>query len=151
MLIGQFNSKVSLKGRVAFPKKFRDEMGDKLIVTMGYEGSLIIVARENWQALVKSTENTPFIFGSARDTNRFLLGGASEVELDEQGRFVIPSYLREYSKLKEEAVVLGLNKYVELWDSGRWAEHQKYLNEHIEEIAEKLGSLEVGVLAKERS
>jgi len=141
MLLGQYRSKVSSKGRVSFPKKFREEIGDKLVVTMGYEGSLIIVSQENWKALIEGTENKPFIFDSARDTNRFLLGGASEVELDEQGRFVIPPYLREYAKLSDEAVFLGLNKYIELWDSRLWAEHQKYLEEHIGQIAEKLGEL----------
>lgn len=143
MLIGQYKSKASIKGRVSFPKKFREEMGDKLVVTMGYEGCLIIVPKEGWKALIEGTENKPFIFGSARDTNRFLLGGASEVELDTQGRFVIPPYLREYAKLGQEAVFLGLNKYVELWDSRLWIEHQKFLGEHIEEIAEKLGEIDL--------
>ena len=143
MLIGQYHSKVSVKGRIAFPKKFREEMGDKLVVTMGYEGSLLMVPVEGWKALIEGTENKPFIFGSARDTNRFLLGGASEVELDAQGRFVVPPYLREYAKIGGEIVFLGLNKYVEVWDKQRWLEHQKYLGEHIGEIAEKLGEIDI--------
>lgn len=143
MLIGQYHSKVSVKGRVAFPKKFREEIGDKLVVTMGYEGSLIIVPADGWKALIEGTENKPFIFGSARDTNRFLLGGATEVGLDSQGRFVVPPYLREYAKIDQELVFLGLNKYVEVWDKTRWLEHQKYLSEHIGEIAEKLGEIDL--------
>jgi len=141
MLIGQYHSKINAKGRVAFPKKFREQTGDQIVITMGYEGSLIIVPAKSWQTLVESTENTPFIFGSARDTNRFLLGGASEIELDSQGRFVVPPYLRQYGKLGEEVVILGLNKYVEIWDKGLWLEHQKYLADHIGEIAEKLGQV----------
>lgn len=143
MIVGQYYSKVSSKGRIAFPKKFREQIGDQLVITMGYEGSLIIVPAKSWQTLVESTANTPFIFGSARDTNRFLLGGATEIELDSQGRFVVPPYLREYAKLAEEAVILGLNKYVEVWDKSRWLEHQKYLGEHISEIAEKLGQIDI--------
>jgi MraZ protein len=143
MLIGQYHSKVNLKGRAAFPKKFREELGDRLVVTMGYEGSLIIVSSDGWKALIEGTENKPFIFGSARDTNRFLLGGATEVELDSQGRFVVPPYLREYGKLEEEVVFLGLNKYVEVWDKKHWQEYQKYLDEHIGEIAEKLGQIDL--------
>lgn len=143
MLIGQYHSKVNLKGRVAFPKKFREELGDRLVVTMGYEGSLIIVSSDGWRTLIEGTENKPFIFGSARDTNRFLLGGATEVELDSQGRFVVPPYLREYGKLGEEVVFLGLNKYVEVWDKKHWQEYQKYLDEHIGKIAEKLGQVDL--------
>ena len=143
MLIGQFRSKTNPKGRVAFPKKFRDELGDSLVVTVGYENSLMVVSGKDWQSLIESTADKPFILGSARDTNRFLLGEATEVELDEQGRFVLPSYLRDHAKIKEEVVFLGLNKYVEIWDKSVWEEYQKYLNEHIGEIAEKLGQINV--------
>lgn len=146
MLIGQFHSKINIKGRVAFPKRFREELGDRVVVTVGYEGSLIVVSSEGWRALVEATEDKPFILGSARDTNRFLLGGATEIELDAQGRFVVPPYLREYGKLSEEVVFLGLNKYVEIWDKKQWQEYQKYLDQNIGQIAEKLG--QVGVKSK---
>lgn len=138
MLIGQYKAKVSPKGRIAFPKKFREELGDSLIITVGYENSLMVVSGKDWKSLIESTEGKPFVLGTARDTNRFLLGEASELQLDEQGRFVMPVYLREYAKVKEEVVLLGLNKYVEIWDTLVWGEYQKYLNEHIGEIAEKL-------------
>lgn len=143
MLIGQYKSKISPKGRTAFPKRFREELGDNLVVTVGYENSLMVVAVKDWKSLVEATEDKPFVLGSARDTNRFLLGEATEVVLDEQGRFIIPSYLREHAKIKEEVVFLGLNKYVELWDKPVWEEYQKYLKEHIGEIAERLGQVNV--------
>lgn len=138
MLIGQFRSKISPKGRIAFPKKFRDKLGDSLVVTVGYENSLMIVSSSEWKSLVEATENKPFILGSARDTNRFLLGEAAEVVLDEQGRFVIPGHLRDYAGMDEEVVFLGLNKYVEVWDKVAWEEYQKYLHSNIGKIAERL-------------
>lgn len=141
MLIGQYRAKISLKGRVAFPKKFREELGDSLVATVGYENSLMVVSQKEWRSLIEATEGKPFIFDSARDTNRFLLGEASEVFLDEQGRFVLPPYLREHGKIGEEVVFLGLNKYVEIWDKKLWEEYQKYLNENIGKIAEKLGQI----------
>lgn len=141
MLIGQYRSKISPKGRVAFPKKFREELGDGLVVTVGYENSLMVVSIKEWQSLIEGTTGKPFIFDSSRDTNRFLLGEASEISLDEQGRFVLPSYLRDHAKMKEEVVFLGLNKYVEIWDKSVWEEYQKYLNENIGKIAEKLGQI----------
>lgn len=139
MLIGQYHVKISPKGRTALPKRFREELGDNLVITVGYEKSLMLVSAKDWQSLVEATKDKPFILNSARDTNRFLLGEASEVELDEQGRFIIPSYLRDYAKVGEEVVFLGLSKYVEVWDQKAWEEYQKYLNENIGEIAEKLG------------
>lgn len=142
MLIGQFRSKISPKGRVAFPKKFREELGDSLVVTVGYENSLMVVSAKEWQSLIEATKNKPFVLGSARDTNRFLLGEASEVNLDEQGRFIVPGYLREYAKMEEEVIFLGLNKYVEVWDKAAWEKYQQYLNANIGQIAEKLTELD---------
>ena len=142
MLIGQYHVKISPKGRTALPKRFRDELGDSLVMTVGYEKSLMLVSSKDWQSLVEATKDKPFILNSARDTNRFLLGEASEVELDEQGRFIIPGYLRDYAKVGEEVVFLGLSKYVEVWDQKAWEEYQKYLNENIGEIAEKLGKID---------
>lgn len=142
MLIGQYKSKVSNKGRIAFPKKFRDDLGDSLVVTVGYENSLMVVSSKEWRSLIEGTEGKPFILNSARDTNRFLLGQATEVQLDEQGRFVLPQYLREHAKVTEEVVILGLNKYAEIWDKKVWEDYQKYLNENIGKIAEKLGQID---------
>lgn len=138
MLIGQFRAKISPKGRTAFPKKFREVLGDDLVVTVGYENALMIVSGKDWHSLIEGTEGKPFMQGTARDTNRFLLGEASELTLDDQGRFILPAYLKEYAKIGEEIIFLGLNKYVEVWDKKTWEEYQKYLHEHIGEIADKL-------------
>ena len=139
MLIGQYHSKISPKGRVAFPKKFREELGDNLVITVGYENSLMVVSNKEWKALIEGTEGKPFILNSARDTNRFLLGEASEISLDDQGRFVLPAYLREHANLGGEAIFLGLNKYVEIWDKKLWEDYQKYLKDNIGKIAKELG------------
>jgi MraZ protein len=141
MLIGQYHTKISPKGRMAFPKKFREILGDSLVVTVGYENSLMVVSAKEWQSLVESTENKPFILNSARDTNRFLLGEATEIELDEQGRCVLPNYLRTHARIGEEVVFLGLSKYVEVWDKQAWNEYQQTLNQNIGKIAEKLSEV----------
>lgn len=138
MVIGQYQSKVSQNGRVALPKKHRDELGNNFIITQGYERSLLIVPYKNWESVTKETTNKPFLIGEARDTARFLLGGASFVDLDEQGRFVIPPYLRNYAQIGGEVIFLGLGQYIELWDLKRWKEYQENLSTNIEQIAQKL-------------
>lgn len=138
MLIGQYDAKVDIKGRSAFPKKFREILGDNLIVTFGYENSLIVVSKENWKALLEGTEGRPFIQSETRETQRFLLGGASNIELDGKGRFILPSYLREFGKIKENVVFVGLSRYVEIWDRDRWEEYQKILSQNIEKISQRL-------------
>lgn len=139
MLLGQYTGKVGAKGRIAFPKKFRSVLGDQIVVTQGYENSLIVVSKKEWGALLEGTQDFPFTFGAARETVRFLLGGATEVQLDNKGRFIISSYLRDFAKIKSEVVFLGLSRYVEIWDKDTWEEYKKHLEKNIVAIAERLG------------
>ncbi len=144
MLIGQYDGKIDIKGRTAFPKKFREILGDKLIVTFGYENSLIVVSEKNWNSLLEGTEGRPFIESATRETQRFLLGGASNVELDNKGRFVLPNYLREFGKIQAEVVFVGLSRYVEIWDKESWSQYQKYLEKNIDTISKRLVSKDAG-------
>ncbi len=144
MLLGQFSGKVGEKFRIAFPRKFRDVLGDKLIITQGFEGSLIVVSETGWKALLEGTEGKPFIGNETRQMQRFLLGNATLVKLDEKGRFILPEYLRNYAGLGEEVVFLGLSRYVEVWDKKRWDEYQQGLSKNIGSIAEKLSKQDDG-------
>lgn len=138
MLLGQYENKIDLKNRTAFPKKFREILGDKIIITHGYENSLIIVSEENWKQLLEGTQGRPFIESETRETQRFLLGNACEVELDRKGRFIIPSHLRNFAKIKGEIIFLGLSRYVEMWDKTIWEEYNKNLEKNIDSISKRL-------------
>ena len=138
MLLGQYDGKIDAKGRTAFPKKFREVLGDKLIVTLGYENSLIVVSEENWKALLEGTEGRPFIESETRETQRFLLGGASNVSLDGKGRFVLPAYLREFAGVEDNVVFIGLSRYVEIWDRNKWLIYRKSLEKNIDSISKRL-------------
>lgn len=138
MLLGQFEAKIDEKSRTAFPKKLREVLGDKLIITFGYENSLIVVSQESWKSLLEGTEGKPFIQRDARETQRFLLGGASFVELDSKGRFILPSYLRSFGKIEGEVVFVGLSRYVEIWDKKRWDGYKVSLEKNIDTIAKRL-------------
>jgi MraZ protein len=138
MILGQYESTIGAKHQIGLPKKFRDELGEKLIVTKGFENCLIIVTEANWKTLLEGTEGKPFTSKSTRELQRFLLGNASYVELDQKGRFVIPEYLREFAQLSSEIIFVGIARFVELWDKKKWEEHQVELAENIESIAERL-------------
>lgn len=138
MLIGQYDGKIDSKGRTALPKKFREVLGDKLIITFGYENALIVVSEENWKALLEGTEGRPFIESDTRETQRFLLGGAANVELDVKGRFILPSYLRQFGKIENEVIFIGLSRYVEIWDKASWTKYQKNLEKNIDTISQRL-------------
>lgn len=143
MLIGEFRNKLADGFRVPFPKKFREILGTKLILAQGYEGCLVAVSPAQWEELVYGSASGPFVSQSVRDTTRFLLGSAAEIELDDQGRFVVPENLREYTGITGEVAFLGLGRWVEIWDLGRWQGRKRYLSEHGGEIAEKLSKAEL--------
>lgn len=143
MIIGEFRNKLASGNRLAFPKKFREEMGNKLIITQGYEGCLVIVDEKGWGSLISDAAKGPFVSQSVRDTTRFLLGSAYEIELDDQGRFVLPANLKVYSEIDEDGVFLGLGRWVELWSVKKWDERKKFIDDYSGEIGEKLSKLEL--------
>lgn len=138
MLLGEVVYKVGQKRRLALPKKFRQQLGDRLVVTRGYEGCLVMVSEAEWQSLIAEVDQASFLDINARASARFLLGGANEVELDAQGRFVVPDVLYEYAGLKDEVVFVGLGKWIEVWDTTQWDGIQKQLAENGSAIAQQL-------------
>ncbi len=138
MLIGRQDTKIDEKNRIILPAKFRRELGDNLIVTQGFEGSLIVISVSKFELLLEGTRGKPIIDKNARDVERFLLGNAEEVTLDDKGRFIVPNYLRDYASLNEEVSMLGVIRYVQIWDKKRWETHNSELIKKIEPITEKL-------------
>lgn len=141
MLIGHYKAKISLKHRTAVPVKYRQELGKKVVIAQWYENCLVIVSGKQWQSLLSQVAEKPFIASPARETDRFLLANAFEIELDSQGRFVIPSALAKYAKLNEEIVFIGLLNRVEIWGLENWQKHQSYLDQNAGHIAEQLSSI----------
>ena len=140
MLIGRSDSKIDEKGRISFPKKFRLELGDNLIITQGFEGSLIIIAKKQMNLLLEGTQGPPITDKTARETERFLLGSAEEVIIDEKGRILIPDHLRKYAGLTAEVSFLGILRYVQVWDKDTWEKHNLMLHKDIDPITKKLGT-----------
>jgi MraZ protein len=138
MLLGQYEAKIGEKHQAALPKNFRDVLGERLIVTKGFESCLIVVSEANWKTLLEGTEGRPFTNKATRELQRFLLGNATYVELDGKGRFVIPEYLRSFAAIKHEIVFAGIQRFVEVWDKESWEKHQNELSGSIENIAERL-------------
>ena len=142
MLIGEFQSKLTEGQRLAIPKKFRGELGDSLIITRGYEGNLVVVNKGQFEKLAEGLADKPFIQGDISETTRFLLSDAAEVDLDEQGRFVLPISLREEASIKNDVVFLGLLRWVEIWSQEKWLTHKSALKEKTVEITKRLAHLE---------
>lgn len=141
MFLGNFQTNFdNIKGRTAMPVQFRKALGSKAVLTKGYEGSLIMVKTEDWQQVVGSVLTGNFLQSRSRQTDRFLLGNAFEIDFDSQGRFVIPPKLREYANLGKTIIFVGVGNRVEIWDRTNWDKNDQYLSENIEKISEELSN-----------
>lgn len=138
MLIGEYLNKVGEKNRLALPKKFRQILGEKVIVTRGYEDCVIVVNEKQWQKLLTVFDDKPFTTSPVRDTRRFLIGGASEVTFDKQGRFVLPLNLKEFASIDKEVVFIGLVDWVEIWASDAWEKRMEKIKPSAAKIADEL-------------
>ena len=138
MLIGTHIQKLSVKGRTALPSKFKKELGTSVVISHWYEGAISVFSGEKWQKIVEQATLGSSVSSSARDTERFLLGGAYEVELDTQGRFVIPQALRDFGNFsKEQVVFVGLGNRVEIWAQKAWKERSSHIIKNAEKLLER--------------
>lgn len=138
MIIGEFEGRLTDKNRLAIPKKLRDELKEGLILSRGYEGCLLLLDGIRFKQLDKIINKQPILNLSVRDTKRFLLGSSFELELDGQGRFVLPNRLKDYAKLNDEVFFIGLGDWIEIWDKEIWNSKLENLSKEAGDIAEKL-------------
>ncbi len=126
---------------MAIPAKFREKLNAGAIITRGIDNCLFVFANAEWDILAKKLVALPLAQANSRAFVRLMLAGATDVELDNQGRILIPDYLRQYAGLKKGVIVAGLYNRIELWDEAAWAAYKKKTESSSEEIAEKLGEL----------
>ncbi|MTI81416.1 MAG: division/cell wall cluster transcriptional repressor MraZ [Firmicutes bacterium] len=141
MFMGEYSHTVDTKGRLIIPARFREGLGDSFVVTKGLDNCLFVYPQQEWAALEQKLKSLPFTRADARAFVRFFFSGASECELDKQGRILIPANLREYAQLSKEVMVLGVSSRVEIWSRERWDEYNTSAEENFEEIAEKIVDL----------
>lgn len=141
MLLGEYQHNLDSKGRVAIPAKFKEKLAAGAIITRGLDNCLFVFASKEWEILAQKLIALPLAQANSRAFMRLMLAGAADASLDNQGRILIPDYLRKYADLKKQVTIAGLYNRVELWDSLRWQEYKKKTEGASEEIAEKLGEL----------
>lgn len=143
MFIGEYQHSLDSKGRIIVPAKFRDELGETFIMTKGLDNCLFVYPKSEWKILEEKLKTLPLTRKDARAFVRFFFAGASECELDKQGRILIPSNLREYCKLDKDAVVIGVSNRVEIWSKVEWDSYNDDDDLSYENIAEKM--IELGI------
>ena len=141
MLIGEFRHTIDDKNRLSLPAKFRKEMGKTVVITPGLDSCLFIFSMKEWEKIAErlSVSETSMLQANNRSFNRYLLGGAVEVEVDAVGRMLVPEYLRERAKLKSKVVFIGVRDRAELWDEKTWEAYRADVEAKADTLAEKLG------------
>jgi MraZ protein len=141
MLIGEFHYNIDQKGRLMIPAKFRQRFGLEAVVTRGLENCLFVFPKDEWEKVVEKILKLPLSQANSRAFARLMLSGAYESTIDNQGRILIPEYLRIYAKLSKKVVIVGLYSRIEIWDEKLWEEYKKESESQAQEIAEKLSDL----------
>ncbi len=141
MLLGEYKHNLDTKGRMAVPAKFRDALIAGAIITRGIDSCLFVFTNADWDVLAKKLIALPLAQANSRAFARLMLAGATDVAPDNQGRILIPDYLRKYAGLKKEVIVAGLYNRIEIWDDAAWTAYKIKTESSSEAIAEKLGEL----------
>ncbi|MFZ5965856.1 MAG: division/cell wall cluster transcriptional repressor MraZ [Bacillota bacterium] len=141
MFIGEFFHTIDAKGRVIIPSRFRDELGDKFIATKGLDNCLFVYPQEEWKNFENKLKQLPLTSRDARAFVRMFFAGATECELDKQGRITLPPNLREHAKLDKDLIIIGVSTRVEIWSKEEWDQYNEAANLSYDDIAEKMAQL----------
>ena len=147
LLTGEYRNTLDEKGRILFPSKLRNELfGDSeknvLIVTQSFDHCLWLYTLDEWKNLSsKIMERASPFSKQNRLVLRSLIAPAQEVELDKAGRLSIPQSLRDYAGLTKDCIILGINRYMELWDAQSYGEYLEENEEDLKDAAEALSNI----------
>ncbi|MDM5328044.1 division/cell wall cluster transcriptional repressor MraZ [Neobacillus sp. CF12] len=138
MFMGEYHHSIDNKGRMIVPSKFRDDLGEMFIITRGLDQCLFGYPLSEWALIEEKLKGLPLTKKDARAFTRFFFSGATESELDKQGRINIPAPLLQYAKLEKECVVLGVSNRIEIWSKQIWEDYFSQSEESFAEIAENM-------------
>ena len=141
MLTGEYKHKMDKKGRVIIPAKFRDELGDQFVATRGLDNCLFVYPMQEWGVLEEKLASLPIASKEARTFTRFFFSGATECELDKQGRMSIPNNLRDFAALQKDIVIIGLSSRIELWAKENWDDYLDKAEDSTEDFASAMEEL----------
>lgn len=142
MLIGEYTHTMDDKNRISVPSKMRSLLGKKIIITPGLDQCLFAFTVKEWERIAgKLSENSSMLSADMRSFTRYMFGGASEVEVDNIGRVLVPDFLRERANLKTKVVLIGVQNRLEIWNEKSWVDYKRQVEKQADGLAEKLSGL----------
>ena len=139
MLSGEYNYTIDAKGRLNFPAKLREELGEKLILAKSLTDTCLnVYSVDKFDELVEKIDALPM--AKVRNIRRHLFSSTVEVIPDKQGRILVPQNLREYCGLKKDVVIVGVSQNCEIWSQENWGSVMETIDaENLAEIVDELG------------
>lgn len=141
MFLGRYAHSLDTKGRIAIPSRFRDAIGGEAVITRGIDPCLTLYPMAAWEPLAAKVSALSISDPDARAFRRMVFAEAAAVELDRQGRILIPPELRRYAGLESEAIVVGMHSYVEIWGPAQWEAQAEMMDQEGSSIAQRLATL----------
>lgn len=126
MYIGEYFHNIDEKGRINFPSKFRDELGNQFVLTKGLDGCLSAYSMDEWEAISEKVAGLPQ--AKARDLKRFMFSSASIVCADKQGRILVNFSLKQHANLLKDVAIIGASDHVEVWNKDAWLERNNSIS-----------------------
>jgi len=136
MFLGEYEHKIDAKGRVAIPPKFRGEFWEGIVLARGLERCILAYPPSVWKEIAERFDTMPIARSKSRRISRVIFATAFSLDLDEQGRLVMPPPLRQHAEIKETVIIAGINNYLEIWSKELWEEEQALMIEQAWQIAE---------------
>ena len=138
MFMGQYLHNLDDKGRIIIPTKIREQLTPTVVVTIGFDKCIALYSMEGWEKFQTSLLTLPANSQDARKHVRLIVGSASTLEFDKQGRVNLPANLLAHAGASKECVVVGVLDHVEIWSKEIWDNYQNAAMDDMEDIAEKL-------------
>ncbi len=143
MFMGEYQHNIDTKGRIIVPAKFREQLGDTFVITRGLDQCLFGYPMNEWKEVEKKLKALPLTKKDARAFTRFFFSGATECELDKQGRINLPTPLLTYASLQKECIIIGVSNRIEIWSKEIWGEYVAASEESFAEIAENMVEFDI--------
>lgn len=132
MLIGEYHRNLDDKSRLVMPSKLIRELGDEVIITRGFEKSILVYSTQKWNKIIENFGDLSITKTDARKFMRIFLSSATSCKFDSQNRICIPSVLKSYASIEKETVILGIDDHLELWSE---TSYNDFLNENLDSFA----------------
>jgi MraZ protein len=141
LFLGSHHHYLDAKGRVAVPSRFRPFLADGLVVTRGFDGCIALYPRIAWESLASRLDELSIADFDVRQFRRMVFSEALDLQLDSQGRILVPPALRLFAGIEREVVIIGVQSSVEIWNPGRWSETSREMDAAADDIAARLAGM----------